>query len=189
MADFVNTVDVIGEDALVNSFIDRTIAEYRDDKCTGLGKYAFYHCKKLKVVDVPNATYIHTGNFDDCLIESLKFPNVTTAAGYCYNGCRWLKSLDFGKLTSIPSYMISYTPALVALILRNTSSICTLANTNNITNAPKIVSGTGYIYVPRALIEAYKVATNWSTYAAQFRALEDYTVDGTVTGELDETKI
>ena len=34
-----------------------------------------------------------------------------------------------------------------------------------------------------------QAATNWSTYAAQFRALEDYTVDGTTTGELDETKI
>jgi hypothetical protein len=32
----------------------------------------------------------------------------------------------------------------------------------------------GYIYVPKALIEDYKVATNWSTFADQFRAIEDY---------------
>jgi hypothetical protein len=31
--------------------------------------------------------------------------------------------------------------------------------------------------------------TNWTTFSAQFRALEDYTVDGTTTGELDESKI
>lgn len=45
------------------------------------------------------------------------------------------------------------------------------------------------IYVPAALIDSYKAATNWSAYANQFRALEDYTVDGTITGELDESKI
>lgn len=39
------------------------------------------------------------------------------------------------------------------------------------------------------LVDTYKADTNWSTYAAQFRALEDYTVDGTITGELDESKI
>ena len=55
-------------------------------------------------------------------------------------------------------------------------------------NTP-IASGTGYIYVPAALVDSYKAATNWSNFAAQFRALEDYTVDGTTTGALDPTKI
>ena len=32
----------------------------------------------------------------------------------------------------------------------------------------------GYIYVPKALLEDYKVATNWSVYADKFRAIEDY---------------
>ena len=40
-----------------------------------------------------------------------------------------------------------------------------------------------------ALVDSYKAATNWSTYADQIRALEDYTVDGTTTGALDETKV
>jgi hypothetical protein len=53
----------------------------------------------------------------------------------------------------------------------------------------RIEKGTGYIYVPADLVDSYKAATNWSTFAAQFRALEDYTVDGTITGELDITKI
>ena len=64
----------------------------------------------------------------------------------------------------------------------------TALGSNVFKNTP-IASGTGYIYVPRALVDSYKVATNWATYAAQFRALEDYTVDGTVTGDLDESKI
>ena len=52
-----------------------------------------------------------------------------------------------------------------------------------------IANGKGYIYVPRAMVDTLKSATNWSTYATQIRALEDYTVDGTITGELDESKI
>ena len=70
----------------------------------------------------------------------------------------------------------------------------TAANTNLFVgnwsgNDGPIMKGEGYIYVPRALVDSYKVATNWSSWATQFRALEDYTVDGTTTGELDETKI
>jgi hypothetical protein len=44
----------------------------------------------------------------------------------------------------------------------------------------------GYIYVPRDMIETLQSATNWSVL--QFRALEDYTVDGTTTGEFDDEK-
>ena len=82
----------------------------------------------------------------------------------------------------------AYCEAMESLILRKTSAICTLANTSVFRSTP-IADGTGYIYVPAALVDSYKAATNWSTYADQFRALEDYTVDGTTTGALDETKI
>jgi hypothetical protein len=74
------------------------------------------------------------------------------------------------------------------MLILSSETMCTLSNTSAFNSTP-IKSGTGYIYVPRALVDTYKTATNWSTYANQFRALEDYTVDGTVTGELDESKI
>ena len=51
--------------------------------------------------------------------------------------------------------------------------MATLANTNAFTNTP-IKSGAGYIYVPAALVDSYKAATNWSVYADQIRAIEDY---------------
>ena len=41
-------------------------------------------------------------------------------------------------------------------------------------NSTPIKSGTGYIYVPMSLVDTYKSATNWSTFANQFRAIEDY---------------
>jgi hypothetical protein len=68
---------------------------------------------------------------------------------------------------------------LKAILLRSE----TIVYANRAELAPTLDNGTGYIYVPRSLIEDYKVATNWSTHAAQFRALEDYTIDGTVAGD------
>jgi hypothetical protein len=102
--------------------------------------------------------------------------------------CSNLATVDFTAATSISQYAFHNCSKLAALTLRNTATIVTLNHTNAFMNSA-IYSGTGYIYVPRALVDTYKSATNWSTYANQFRALEDYTVDGTVTGELDPTKI
>lgn len=141
---FVNTVDIVGDEALTNSIIDRSITEIADNLVAEIGFYAFYYCSALTTADFQVATSIN---------------------GNAFYGC--------SKLT--------------VLILRS-ETMCTLSNTSAFDGTP-IKSGTGYIYVPRALVDSYKAATSWSTYANQFRALEDYTVDGTITGALDESKI
>ena len=58
------------------------------------------------------------------------------------------------------------------LIIR-TDIVPTLSGTNAFSST-KIEKKTGYIYVPSALIEEYRTATNWSSFASQFRAIEDY---------------
>lgn len=63
--------------------------------------------------------------------------------------------------------------ALETLILRGDTTVTTLGATSAFTGTP-IESGTGYIYVPSALLDDYKDETNWATYADQFRAIEDY---------------
>jgi hypothetical protein len=65
--------------------------------------------------------------------------------------------------------------------------MCVLYYTNSFDGSP-IANGTGYIYVPGALHNSYLADTKWSTYANQFRRLEDYTVDGTINGELDTSR-
>lgn len=99
---------------------------------------------------------------------------------------RSIVEISSSSATSIGDVAFESCSVLKSLLLRG-NNVCTLSNKNAFNSTP-IASGTGYIYVPSALIEQYKAATNWSTYAAQFRALEDYTVDGTVTGELDPAK-
>lgn len=90
---------------------------------------------------------------------------------------------------STSSPYVFYETPLTALILRSTK-LCKIGmGITNLFHGSPISSGTGYIYVPSALVDSYKADSKWSQYADQFRALEDYTVDGTVTGELDSSKI
>jgi hypothetical protein len=125
--------------------------------------------------------------------------SVTAVSVYGFGHCSALKYAEFSAATSIAAAAFLMCYRLVALVLRN-KSLVTLANTNALANCYHINGNAnttynptgakdGYIYVPAALVDTYKAASNWSTYASQIRALEDYTVDGTITGELDETKV
>ena len=168
MADFINTVDVLGDNAVMDGLIDGSITECKDNYAETVGRYAFVYCKKLETVVLPNVTSLEQN-------------------GFFY--CTALKHLDLASVTYMADNCLYVASKLSRLILRNTSGVCTMQTSNVLAYCTLIKNGTGHIYVPRALVDSYKAATNWSTYADQFRALEDYTVDGTVTGELDESKI
>ena len=166
MSDFVNTVDIVGDEALTNSIIDKSITEIADNVATSIGISAFSSCSKLTTAVFQAATSIGNQAFSSCSkLTTAVFQAATSIAGEAFGNC--------SKLT--------------ALILCSETMV-TLSSTSALNGTP-IKSGTGYIYVPRALVDSYKAESNWSTFAAQFRALEDYTVDGTITGALDESKI
>ena len=189
----MNNVDLIGDDACVKQLLtddfSNTNGVYIDDGIDEIGQYAFSYCSNLTSVDFPATTSIGESAFRDCSkLTSANFPAVTSIRGSAFSSCSNLTSVDFQAATSIGGNAFYNCSNLTSLILRKSDSICTLANTNAFNITP-IKSGTGYIYVPRALMDTYKAASNWSTYAAQFRALEDYTVDGTITGDLDQSKI
>jgi hypothetical protein len=60
-----------------------------------------------------------------------------------------------------------YQTALTTLILRKTDGICTMPYASTVGSGVKV-------YVPSALVEEYKVATNWSAIANNIYAIEDY---------------
>ena len=213
MSEFINTADVIGDDEMCDQIIQRTVTEYKENRITKVGQYAFYGCNQLETVDLPNATTVGQSAFNGCasLVE-LDVPNATNigdgAFDYCsslinviipsvetinYSGfrrCYKLECVDTSSLIKISGgyvFNCDRTGKLTALILR-ANTVCIIDGKDNFYGTP-IASGTGYIYVPSAMVESYKSATGWAALGDQFRALEDYTVDGTITGELDETKI
>ena len=185
MAEFINTVDVVGDEALTNSIIDRSIAEYNDSNVKVIGQRAFHSCAALTSIDLPAVTSIGDSAFCRCsALVNVNIPIVTNIDGYAFENCASLKIVDLPSVTSIGNGAFIRSSAFATLILRNTKQCAALLGTSVFKNTP-VASGNGYIYVPRDLVDSYKSATNWSTYANQFRALEDWTVDGTITGELD----
>ena len=262
MAEFINTIDVLGDDAVMDSIIDRSITEFKDNMITEVGRYAFSNCTSLVLVDLPEVTRIHPYSFPGCNaldtlripkakpalqswesafdfrglsslhtlelsdavdwkysnmfngcadLETLSLPNTTifgqascrgctslntvyapkvhTINNTAFYSCSSLTMLDLPSLTAINGFdQFNSCTSLRALVLRNTDAVCTLNISRTFKDTP-IENGTGYIYVPRALVDSYKAATNWSTYADQIRAVEDYTVDGTISGDMNKTKI
>ena len=146
----------------------------------------------MNTIDLLGDSVVATSIIEGTIVE-FRDNVLTKVVAYVFLDCKNLIHVNLPSVTSIGTESFKDCSSLEVLIL-SSESICTLSNSNSFSNTP-IAKGTGYIYVPRALLsdedaaKDYRRATNWSTYANQFRALEDYTVDGTVTGELDESKI
>lgn len=194
MSAFINTVDIIGEEAMMQALIDKSLTEFADDKLTRIrwnglsdhthlvsvnlpsvvdvGVGAFIRCTSLTNVELPAATCIWQTAFALSGVKTLTFPSAIVIAYGGLQNAKNLVTVDLPVVKLINAYSFSGDVLLETVIIRS-PEICTLVNTNAFNNT-LIASGTGYIYVPSALIEEYKVATNWSTYASQFRAIEDY---------------
>ena len=69
--------------------------------------------------------------------------------------------------------MAFYRSKLSTLVIKG-ATVPQLTSTSVFDNTP-IADGTGSIYVPDALVEQYKVATNWAIYADQIKPLSEYT--------------
>ena len=161
---------------------------------------AFSSCRSLVNVYFPKVETVYASAFSQCSkLESIILPEATSLKINAFSGCYGLKSIDLPKMTNIANGVFSSCYSLASIIIRN-ESMCSLENIgafNSCYHILGVVNSTynpdglkdGYFYVPSSLVESYKQASNWSNFATQFRALEDYTVDGTITGELDPNKI
>ena len=154
---------------------------------TSISSYAFSVCSKLPTASFPQATSIGNFAFQNCSkLTSASFPQATSIGDYAFTNCSKLPTASFPQATSIGNYTFSGCYSLTALIIEQADRVCTLSNTTAFRNCYHIlgtVNSTynpeglkdGYIYVPDALVEDYKAATNWSTYADQIKPLSEYT--------------
>lgn len=138
-----------------------------------VGNWAFMQCSKLATVNLPEATTLGSSAFSTCsALTSVTIPKVTSLPSQCLYNCTSLQKIDLPAVTSIADSVFMMDGKLTAVILRS-ATLVTLNNKSAFSNSG-ISAGTGYIYVPSSLVARYKAATNWSTYAAHIRAIEDY---------------
>lgn len=182
-----------GTDGALQALIDRTIPAAAGDAAQ-IGDYAFYNCAALTSADFPNAVQIGEAAFYKCTaLTSVSFPLAETIGANAFRGCSKLtgakfekavsvgdyafaentlfQKVDFTEQVAIGEYAFASVLGLQTVILR-APALCTLSATafSGSVRFPRA----GKIYVPSALVEEYKAAENWSTYASLIVAIEDY---------------
>ena len=140
-------------------------------KAINIGSNAFYGCSGLtEVTDAsfPEVTKIGNQAFQNCSsLTSVSFPKVTSIGERAFSSCSGLTRISFPVATSISIYAFRDCSSLTTIYVgTNTSTVCTLSSTNAI---PSSVTD---IYVPSSLVDSYKSATNWSTFASKIKSVE-----------------
>ena len=176
------TFDTIGEHTIKYELIDNTI----------LSPGAFYHCTSLTSVTIPNSvTTIDQNAFSGCSgLTSITIPNsVTTIGQGVFNACSGLTNITISNnVTTIGDGAFYYCTSLTSVTIPN--SVTTIGagvfgNCNSLTSVifqattpPTLLGNNAFdntnncpIYVPSASVEAYKAATNWSSYASRIQAI------------------
>ena len=183
-----------GDNRLADAIVKRTITEYINNEITEISAYAFYNCNKLTKCRADNVTSVGNSCFNNCkLLTSLSLPKLKKVSVMMIFGCPSLLEIELPSAiyldaqglrgtpnirkislpicTEISALAMSNNKNLTTLIL-GTNSVCSLDNVSALSNTP-INAGTGFIYVPDDLVESYKDATNWSTFASQIKGLSE----------------
>ena len=171
-------------------------------------KYMFNYCVNAQTLPDIDTSSTTTYEYTYCQCLSLKHlqrrnTNKVTNWTSAFRQCQLLETIDISAFKNMSSTYASqtwsYCYSLKALIIRSLGTSYAI-HSNTFQNCHHILGTShstynpngdkdGYIYVPRNMVDTLKSATNWSVYADQIRALEDYTVDGTTTGDLDMDKV
>lgn len=126
----------------------------------------------IEELDNEYITYTHSYCIcNKSKLKKIRLSGLTTINGYAISSCTAVHTIEFEILTKINGVAFNGLTALETLIIR-TPSVCTLANASTLART-KIEGGTGYIYVPDNLVDSYKSASNWSTYASQIKGLSE----------------
>ena len=143
-------------------------------KFASAGWSVFRNATYLRTVDMPKLSRLEQFLFmGDTALETVTFPKVASVASQAMESCSALTYVDLPICKRIGAKGFYNCSSLKTLILRLTTDVCALANVSAFTGTP-IASGTGFIYVPSALVDSYKSGTNWASFSSQFRAIEDY---------------
>ena len=182
-----------------NKWTNRTWTEFIDNKTTKIADYVFYSCSSLTSVNLPVCSYVSSYAFRGCSsLTSIDLPVCSLIGGYTFANCSSLTSVNlpvcsyvgdcaFSKCTSLTSINLPVCSYVGGSAFRGCSSLTSvklgysqvvkLSNANVFTSTPMSNStytgSFGSIYVPASLVDAYKSATNWVTYADRITIIVD----------------
>lgn len=141
---------------------------------TNISSDTFYNCSSLISVDIPSGvTSIGGAAFESCSgLTSIDIPNsVTTIGSQAFRHCSGLTSIEIpSSVTDIGTWGFESCSSLINITINATTPPTLGTNVfNNTNNCP--------IYVPCDSVDAYKSATNWSTYARRIQPISGTCLD------------
>ena len=178
-----------GDDSALVSLIEGTMKNFEiPEGTTKIAEYKFYGCKNLTSITIPNSvTSIRNYAFHGCSgLTSINIPNSVTYIGYsAFESCRSLTSITIpnsvtdismdtfkscagltrvtigSSVKRIGSYAFYNCTSLIEIDFSTHTTVPTLNSIDAFNNT----SNSLVIKVPLALVDEWKAATNWSTYA------------------------
>lgn len=161
--------------SIEDGILTRTITSYSNYRITKIGNFGFRDCRTITKLIVPNVTRIEAYGCGSCAgLKEVDFSSLE------FIGQQGLANLNIDAITLPSITQIGeqgfYGTTINKLIITQVNSVCALSNANGFSNS-SIAKGTGYIYVPDELVDSYKSATNWSTYADQIKGLSELPQD------------
>ena len=180
---YINDVAVAATSTTVSTFNfkenTKCIAGSCFSKCTNfsrinipstvkyIGDSAFYGCSNLSQLTLNEGLeIIEKQAFNQCQkLTSVTIPNsVTTLGSYAFANDSGLTSITIpDSVTSIGDRAFSNCKSLSSITVNAATPPTLGKNVFNGSNCP--------IYVPAESVDAYKSATNWSTYASRIKAI------------------
>ena len=134
-----------------------------------------YNCRNMITFSAATLTDVPQDIFGSCnKLANVNLPSATNIGKSAFNACYALKKLELPSVLTLQSYAFTNANNFATLIIRTTSQVVTLVDKYVFNNTAIKSGGTGYVYVPDALVEDYKVATNWSNFADQIKPLSEY---------------
>lgn len=158
---------------------------------TTIGKRAFVCQEALTTVNFPSVETLNDYAFAGCsALTEVVLPSVhggsTTTITNVFQGCTAVRKIDLGNNTTtmnkLGTSFFKNCSSLEALVLRSKSMVSISAT--SIFSGSGVAYGDAYIYVPSNLVNTYKNNSYWSNYSNQIRAIESYSTDGTVNGDI-----
>ena len=153
------------------SIVESSISgEYANDRVTAVGDYVFRNCTALTGINLPSVESIGVCAFLSCTkLTSVSIPAIKSISRSAFSSCTALTSIDLHGVTSIAAMAFYCCTSLTTVILRDESQVCSLGDINVFDS-----TALAQVFVPAAMVDAYKADSRWSKHASKILAIEDY---------------